>query len=821
MSLLGTSAAGQNFFGSTSRDCNYSNCETGDASGSQQNENDDNREEPTASLWDEQSRTEDATFSLQAERSGYERRYGVLREYKNQEDRETPAFDRSDVRTTSSSSVKADRNWEKLGRGHDHLPKTAVFREPPTEFQRQVHDSTQKWLRIYGQDLFRHVPSTFAPLDHVPVPPEYTVGPGDELQIRAWGQIEMKVRTIVDRNGEIFLPQVGVIGIAGTRRDQLEPYLRAQIGRIFRNFELNVNLGKLRSIQILVVGAARRPGSYTIGGFSTLVNAIFASGGPAANGSLRCVELRRQGNLVVQFDLYDLLIQGDATKDVPIHGGDIIFIPPVGSLVAVTGSVNQPAIYELRDESQPQQLIAIAGGISALGDPQKIRVDSLAERTGTSHPPEGGLRNGDIITVSRRAGSFEHTVALRGNVSLPGLYPWRPGMRVRDLLPSREALITSTYLAFFKRLGSRGKQIDELGENSRISYPRKNSENPRNSPGMELSSARESGGFHTEASKVLSEVNWDYAIVQRLDDRDLSTKIIPFNLGKVMDEPVDSPENLELQDHDVITIFAQRDLEVPDDKRSKVIRIEGEVRIPGVYTANAGETLRDLVVRAGGLTPSAYLFASDFRRQRTQREQQKQIEQMVDAMDKELQARAAAPPKTNAEDRAADQEQLAAQRNLLANLRKTQATGRVVLEIQPSDTSILAIPVVSLEDGDRLLVPSRPSTVGVVGAVYNQNTFLFKEGKTVQDYLQQSGGGTRSADGKRLFIVRADGSVLSKQMHRGLWKGRFESTRLMPGDSIVMPERIRASSFMRGIRDWSQVFSQFALGAAAVRVVSP
>src|SRR5262249_24983410 len=158
-------------------------------------------------------------------------------------------------------------------------------------------------------------------------------GPGDELLVRAWGQIDLDARVVVDRNGQIYLPKVGTISVAGLRYEQLNVYLMTTIGRLFKNFDLNVNLGQLRSIQILVLGRARRPGTYTVSSLSTLVNALFASGGPDSNGSMRHIELRRQNRVVTEFDLYDLLVRGDKSKDVLLLPGDVIYIPPAGRMV--------------------------------------------------------------------------------------------------------------------------------------------------------------------------------------------------------------------------------------------------------------------------------------------------------------------------------------------------------------------------------------------------------------------------------------------------------------------------------------------------------
>src|SRR5215471_7078811 len=210
------------------------------------------------------------------------------------------------------------------------------------EFQKFVMESTGRDLQIFGQNLFRTVPSTFAPVDNIPVTPDYVIGPGDEIQIRAWGQIDVDFSAVVDREGAISVPKVGVINVAGVKASDLPAYLKTVFGRTFRNFQLTATLGKLRSIQVFVVGQAKRPGTYTVSSLSTLVTAVFASGGPSTRGSMRNIQLKR-GNLVVaDFDFYDLIVSGDKSKDAPLLPGDVIYIAPVGPQVAVTGSVKLP-----------------------------------------------------------------------------------------------------------------------------------------------------------------------------------------------------------------------------------------------------------------------------------------------------------------------------------------------------------------------------------------------------------------------------------------------------------------------------------------------
>ena len=316
-----------------------------------------------------------------------------------------------------------------------------------------VADSVGRPLPLFGQSMFDQPPSTFAPMDLLQVPDDYIIGAGDTLQIRVWGQITADVRASVDRAGQIYIPQVGPVSVSGVHYGELEQYLKNVVSKIFRNFNLTVSVGRLRSIQVLVLGNARYPGTYTISSLSTLVNAIFNSGGPTPQGSLRHIQVRRDGTTITDFDFYDLLIKGDKSKDVRLQPGDVLYIPHVGPLVAIAGSVNTPAIYEMKDNSTLNDLIEVAGDLSTVADTSKVLIDRFVEhqsRKTLEFPYDKQSRavpvkDGDIVRVFSIIPRFEDTVTLRGNVANPGRYPWKPGMRVRDLIPNAQALLTRRY----------------------------------------------------------------------------------------------------------------------------------------------------------------------------------------------------------------------------------------------------------------------------------------------------------------------------------------------------------------------------------------
>jgi protein involved in polysaccharide export with SLBB domain len=326
----------------------------------------------------------------------------------------------------------------------------------------------------------------------------------------------------------------------------------------------------------------------------------------------------------------------------------------------------------------------------------------------------------------------------------------------------------------------------------------------------------------TEVRALAPEIDWDYAVIERLDMETLKTDLLPFDLGKLVLQH-DLSQDLELQAGDVVSIFSEADIRVPIAHQTKTVTLDGEFTHAGVYTAQPGETLRDLVERAGGLTPNAYLFGSEFTRESTRAVQQARIDEYVQSLGMEIERgnlALASASASSAQDLTSAASAQNSEQALLASLRQIRATGRVVLRFAPEATAAGSIPRVPMEDGDRFVVPPVPATVNVVGAVYDQNSFLYAPGNKAGAYLQLAGGSNRDADWKHEFIIRADGEVVSRNKGKSVWVGsEFNQLRINPGDTIIVPEKTFKPSALRGVIDWSQMFSQFALGAAALSVL--
>jgi protein involved in polysaccharide export with SLBB domain len=839
--------------------------------------------------------------------------------------------------TSQQTGNQTDQQRQLIGNIQPPLPL-----DPPTEFQLMVANSLGKTLPIYGAKLFRNPPSTFAPLNLVPVTPDYVIGPGDELLIQAWGQVTLNGRFTVDRAGGLYIPQVGTLHVAGLKFAQIQDYLKAQMGRVFRNFDLNVNMGQLRSIQVFVVGQARRPGSYTISSLSTLTNALFATGGPTPQGSMRHIQLKRSGTVIVDFDLYDLLEHGDKSKDVQLLPGDVIYIPPVGPQVAVAGSVNGPAIYELKSMGSTTvgELLELAAGMTNVASEQTARLERVDERrmrsmTQISLDAQGKsivLHDGDLLELIAVVSQYKDAVTLRGNVANPGRYTWKSGMRVRDLLPSKDALITRDYWLKRSQLGQPvltyiptcfpvttfgipdlhyGIPFGEEGDNPNWRYSstrnpnliglifgsgetgsRPTGEGPTDG-GLDCGKVPESetsasgindrytppqtnlpyaanqanngfqpNGFQSTASQQIiagpnqsnqsnqsatsaslgsnvattssagqfkprndvkltePDIDWTYAVIERQSKENLTTTLLPFNLGKVVLED-DASQNLVLLPGDVVTIFSKADIRVPQAQQTRLVRLEGEFVSSGVYSVLPGETLRQLVQRAGGLSPEAYLYGSEFTRESTRRVQQQRLNEYIDQITLQLSANAtnSAGRSISAQDSAAAAASQAQSQSVVNSLRQVRATGRIVLELSPDSHDLSQLPDLPLEDGDKFIVPRVPSTVSVDGAVYNQNSFVYDPSRRVGSYIRLAGGANRDADKSRAYVIRASGSVLSKQYSSSLRGNSFDSLHIYPGDTVVIPLNLTKGNTLRTVVSIAQIVGQLGIAVAAGNTV--
>lgn len=713
--------------------------------------------------------------------------------------------------------------------GFNNVPRQPLPPLKPTEFQNFVLEATGQRLPLYGYNLFEN--PSFTPLQNVPVSADYVVGPGDEVLLRVWGAIDTDLRLLVDRNGQVSIPKVGTFTVAGLKSADLDATFKSQVGKVYNNFQLTVSLGQLRSLQVFVVGQARRPGAYTLSSLSTLVSALFESGGPSATGSMRHIQLKRDSKTVATLDLYQFIHEGSTQADVRLLPGDVIVIPPAGPRAAVLGAIDQPAVYELASADEPLgKLLSYGAGIAAITNTSKVLIESIQanNKTDVDAPRsvkevaldgagmKSQIRGGDVVTLLKLRSEFANAVTLRGTVAQPLRSPYVPGMRVSDLIPNVQALIDPIYykrrnaLVQFEKIGQQGQQGNFVFEDNLAD--------------------KQSGREAINADKVFdeikyqfNEINWDYAVIERLNPTELTPNLIPFNLRDAV--VYKKPEaNLLLRPGDVVTVFGTKDIPVSLSKRTQFVRLGGEVNSPGVYQLLPGETLTKLIARAGGLSPNAYVYGTVFSRESTRKQQRTNLDQVIRRFEAEMGAMAAAAAQnagSDADKTAALQANSEQQKATLARLRTLEPNGRIALEINPMEPKL---PDLVLEDGDSITVPARSDFVSVFGAVLGENSLIARPGAPARDYLRRAGL-TRFAEEPATMIIRADGSVQSTEVSDS-WFSTDKNVLNMPvfpGDSLYVPEKVDKRTgyvqFMQGAKDISQILSNFGLTLAAMKAV--
>lgn len=664
----------------------------------------------------------------------------------------------------------------------------------PTPFQQLAEAQTGQPLPLYGFELF-DAGQAGALANNLPVAEDYTMGPGDTFGLRLWGQIDADIELTVDSTGQVFIPRVGSVTVAGVRFAQLPGVMRAAVGRIYRNFELALSSGKLKTLNITVIGQVRQQGVFPVSSIGTVATALAAAGGPNADGSLRQVTLRRRNGQTLQVDFYRLLASGDALDNHRLQSGDTVFVPKAGPRVAVAGGVVRAGIYELVPGASLTEALTLASGARQEADIRRLSLDRLVPNLGRKVEEVGlpdlarlKVQDGDILQLPLAAERYDQSVSLRGHVSQPRRLAWHDGLTLSDLIDSPEQLRTAAFWRQHSRQSDAGTaRPDPLS-----------------------------------ATRASTEVNWDYATIERLDPETLGVRLLSFNLRRAVIDKAPG-DNLALQPGDIVTLYSANDIRVPKDKRPRYVRVTGEVAAPGVYRVNPEDTLPDLLRRIGGITPNAYLYGLVFSREEVRARQQAALERFLKEEERSLQQQTS--QRLSAAVDANEQKLIAAdaQSRLegLAKLREQSPEGRMVIALAPDVTDSDDLPEVPLEDGDSITIPAVPTTVSVLGEVFTPGDFLLTE-RRVGDYLDLSGGLKDSGELSEAYLIRANGTVVARKQDRQLF-GLFNTfgwTAVQPGDAVVVPPKLERVAFMRNLKDIAQVFSQFGLGAAAIRSLS-
>ena len=716
-------------------------------------------------------------------------------------------------------------------------------------------------IKPFGYDLFASDPSTFAPGNEVPIPSDYRIGPGDLIEIQLFGQRNDSFSLGISREGMIRFPGIGPIHAfeKGTSFLELKNHLKEKIQEhLGEGVQSAITLGAFRSMRIFLLGEVRKQGAYTVSALSTTINALLSCGGIKETGSLRNIQLKRGGKIISTLDLYDLLLHGDTSADHSLQPGDVIFVPVVEKQISISGAVRRPAKFEIRGGETLQDALELAGGVEGRAYLSNIRLERLGADfrpivKNLSIPNDSAYKilTGDVISLGSASSKVMNSVSLLGNVERPGEYEWRKGLALGDLIHSSNDLLPTTDLTYglirrklengsikvisfapAELFNQESKQSLFLEKQDAVFFfsnktPRtdllngilddlrrqSNSKNythvvnvsglvrfPGEYPlveGMNLSQLLDASGGLLDASYTLS------AEITRLSvDGEQQATVRHLNLDNL--DNLNFTSSFKLSPYDHLQVK-----KVPYWTENLTVTLSGEFIFPGTYQILRGETVSQLVARAGGLSDQAFTDGAVFSRENLRETEEKQKERLISQLESDLAT--ATLSSTNAEESA--QTRSAAQ-SMLSKLRNQESQGRLVIDLdkilEADSSSDLLV-----KDGDILFVPALPYSVSVAGEVQFPSSHLFDEKLDVKDYIYKSGGYTQNADEARTFVVKANGSVLTSKGNAWFGKGSAIQT-ISAGDVIVVPIDLKQTRWLENLTYSTQIIYQLAVAAAAV-----
>lgn len=772
--------------------------------------------------------------------------------------------------TTAASATAQPENDGSTRDKTAHTKSRNITDEPPVlrqpapynltslrDLYTQIPDSTET-LKRFGSEVFTRRDRATAgaiPLD-VPIGPDYVLGPGDGLTIDIWGGVTQTVSRTVAPDGHVALLEAGDVQVAGLTLGRAQQMIQEALKRQYRDAQVSITVSRLRTIRVYVVGDVQRPGAYDIASVASPMTALYAAGGPTAVGSLRILKHYRGKQLLSTVDLYDFLLHGIRDGDDRLQGGDTLVIPAAGPQIAISGAVRRPAIYELNGDSTLAALLADAGGLTVAASLQHIsieRIDANQKRETISLGPDTNkdaaagtetiakfkVQDGDRIHVAPIAPYSERVVYLDGHVVRPGRHPFRDGMRLSDLLQSYQDLLPEPSahgeiirlvapdlhaetinfdlpdvmvgngnlpLQPFDTIRILGRyevdapKVEVRGEVLRPgSYPL--------SEGMSAAQlVRMAGGFKRDALVETA----DLISYRVMNGAKVETERTDVPIGEAVDRGSHAADRT-LKPGDVLTIHQ---ITGWNDIGSS-ITIEGEVAHPGSYGFQDGERLSAILRRAGGFRETAYPAGAVLTREQVRELEETSRAELIRQIETNSAAARLAPNLGTADPSGQAMLIQQQQQQIVSRLKSQPATGRLVIHIAEDIDAWAGTPAdIEVRRGDVLRIPKRPGFVLVSGQVYNASAISFAPGKSAGWYLQRAGGATAAANRRDIFVIRANGSVVGRGS--GEWYDRnVLSTRLQPGDVVVVPQKIiGASLFWRNLLSTAQIASSIAITAA-------
>jgi protein involved in polysaccharide export with SLBB domain len=690
-------------------------------------------------------------------------------------------YEPSDSLPTTAGPVKGSKTKFPIG-----VDTLTVGKDHLTPFEN---------LKPFGQELFGGPRESTPPTD-IASSSDYVLGPGDNVLVSLWGRVEQEYNLTVDREGKVFIPKVGEITAWGKTLDDFKGTVNKRLSAVFSEFEMNVSLGKIRSIRIYVTGEVNLPGAYTVSSLTSLFNALFLAGGPNDNGSMRDIRLMRGGKPVATLDLYRFLLEGNNTCDVRLETGDAVFVPVAGARVAIRGEIRRPAIYELKSNETAPELLTLAGNPTPQAYLDRVQLERVStkgewevldlalNKNTTAKISNLTLKDGDRMTVYSMYDVKSNMVSVAGKVKHPGCYERNDSTRISDLLQRGQLQDYDVYYDradLFRlyadhrvevisidlralRTGDQKQNILLADRDSLHVYAIQDVQRDRQvyiggeikRPGMYPLYDRMTvndliflaGSFTRAASRLQAEI-------ARTD-----------SLGEVKIDYVALNDSLSLH-----TVLKEDDRlyvrTIPEWELHRTVKIDGEVQFPGEYVlSDRDETLFGLLKRTGGFTHSAFPKGIVFERGKINRDLQRlQIPRVLEN---------SKPIVKDSLGREEDQMVIAYDSSLV---------NRIVIDLDRIMASNGAAGDLVLQPGDHIYIPPVPSGISVMGAVGSTGTIKFDMNKKVKYYINAAGSFTPRADKNATRLIKANGAVYSG---RGVLGKQVEI-----GDVIVVPGKIQ------------------------------
>jgi len=697
-----------------------------------------------------------------------------------------------------------------------------------------------KELNQFGYELFES--ASFMPPEMAVPDPNYVIGPGDTILVRFWGSgVGGEFSPAVAPDGTINIPQIGVIKVAGLKFGQLEAKIRSEAEKYIQGINLHVAMQEMRSVEVYVVGAVSNPGLHVVPAFSTVMTGLMAAGGVTKSGSLRQIDIYRGQKKLRQVDLYELLLKGSRRFDITLEDRDVVFVPRIGDTVAVAGAVKQEAIFEIQQEKSIGGLIELAGGILPQGFTGRVylrrfdnnllfTVQDIDTRIDAKNWRAIPVNNGDLLEVQYVPAERPAVVRLDGNVWMPDVFQFNSGMKLSDILTDKDLLKPGSVMDFAYLY-----RFDPKTTRTAIKqFP------------LQAVFAREYDQALQPYDKIVILARDNLNMVE-----EITVQGAVWRPGKYRFEPDTTLKDAialaggtkfgahlhqievsrqQIKENQVVTTHLRLDLElngglllqpfdyivVPMVKEAtvfKTVTIKGEVRFPGEYRIKDGETVSDLIQRAGGFTQYAYFYGAKYTSEKARQIQQQSIDRMIQNLQVEAQRALSEEAQTalTGEDIKAAQAAQSTVQNMLVRLQAIEAEGRVSIVLSDLDEFRNSKYDFKMENGDALEIPKRPNFVAVVGSVYSPSAYLWEKSRPLEYYLEKSGGPIRSADDKRMYVIKANGEVLSKVQTYG-----FSRIPLMPGDTIVVPEDLERVPYLRLVKDLADIIFKVAVTAGVL-----